>query len=137
MSSTYTTKLLKQFGRMDGLLGGGTMATGLIVYCIIATTEGFGREGVVLATFLIFFLSAVLEIPIGYFSDRFSWKFSVRLGLLCDIAATLFFSLTVVCAIYGFYIWMLIFLVLKQLFTALNGAFTSGPYQEAYQHWYK
>ncbi|MDE1464570.1 ATP-binding protein [Spartinivicinus poritis] len=137
MSSIYTDKLLRQFGRTDGLLSGGNMATGLIVYCIIATTEGFGREGIVLSTFLLFFLSAILEIPTGYLGDRFGWKFSVRLGLFCDFAATLFFSLTVICAIYGLYTLMLIFLALRQLCSALNGAFTSGSYQAAYQRWYQ
>ncbi|WP_163835642.1 ATP-binding protein [Spartinivicinus ruber] len=137
MSSIYTIKLLKQFGHTDGLLSGGNMATGLLVYCIIATTEGFGREGIVLSTFLLFFLSAVLEIPTGYLGDRFGWKFSVKLGLLCDFTATVFFSLTVFCAIYGHYILMLCFLVLRQLFSALNGAFTSGSYQAAYQRWYQ
>ncbi|MCX4027400.1 ATP-binding protein [Endozoicomonas sp. SM1973] len=137
MSSIYTEKLLRQFGHTDGLLSGGNLATGLIVYCIIATTEGFGREGIVLSTFLLFFLSAILEIPTGYLGDRVGWKFSVRLGLFCDFVSTLFFGLTIFFAIQGYYILMLSFLVMRQLFSALNGAFTSGSYQAAYQRWYQ
>ena len=128
---------LKSFSITDGLLRGTSIIANLVTVGAISVISGFGANALLTASSIQMIVTAILELPAGFLSDRLGAKLILKASLLLKIAVTLVFIFAVYFAYSGYTEIAWLFFTLEVIIDAFANSFLSGSYQASYLHWYK
>ena len=128
---------LSHFAKTDGLFKGTATTSNLVCLGCVSILPGFGAYGLLISNAIQLTISGLLEIPSGFFSDRFGSEKSVRLGLVLKLFVTLLFLAAVIAAYYENSNLTWAFFTAEALVDSLASAFLNGAFQMAYLKWFK
>jgi hypothetical protein len=108
----------------------------LVSIACVSILPGFGENGLLISNSIQMLISAVLEIPTGYYADRYGWANSVKIGLTLKVLVTVLFMISLYFSFLGLTTLVWLFFAAEAITDSFASTFISGSYQSAFLRWY-